>query len=864
MNGKTTRRDFLALTAGTGVGLAIGSRWNSLLADEISKGRLLHKIDCTQELPPDKYFAHGDVKVVESPAGRYREAEGVPLSRFGYRFPIENLDKPHVAVVRYPDDKRRYMCIMDGTCYDLTTGVMTGVAQPINGTMQESRQVFWPRWKDCSIVLTTWSNGEPAAAADISIYELNDLPPLEIPGDPGDGSRREIGIQYEDPCGIGASEGALTLKEWIERVTTYARHTGQNRFVYPVVWYHGPQYPSEREPCDDFNTIVAADRKQYARWTTHPSDWVAEMLEHFGKNGLEMDASLTLLRLGSLLKAMNIDLDAIKAGKETFNNMLANDQVQAGVHDWTLVYNAHTYAGKMAGNDPGPAYGEQPGGPYGTGPMFNPLHPTVQEAIVGVAKEIAERYKGYPAFKGLSFNMWHATILWYASLNSGYDDYTVGLFEKETGVHVPVDATAPDRFSKRHQFLTTPDQCHRWIAWRCEKIHQLAQRIRDVVVAARADLRVTFTLWTETTVRQILGSPDTPAYQLYARKSTVELYRKGGFDVNLYRDEPGIDVDLSFLPARDRDCWGSAGVNESIERSSMFRDHDFLDRPSLDAIASLKRPGVFIFNCWVEAWGEHKWFPCEPGDTQAKTLVDSCGRATEGIFRLNSTYPKDGFWWDSQLRITPAFQGGSHFLEHHAHALAELDALRITAGGLFLDRAHAEQLGPFARAYRALPAQKFQTVGQSTDPVAVRTLVDGGRRYVYLVNRDYYPVRVDLRLANATGKATDLATNQPVDVPAAWQVTLGPYELRSFAVSPETEITGFTAAPPDAIAKQLRDEAEQALASFAKVRATGQAVTGMNDIEERMRAALADGKFASLRRMLTSYSVRKCRALSGT
>ena len=125
--------------------------------------------------------------------------------------------------------------------------------------------------------------------------------------------------------------------------------------------------------------------------------------------------------------------------------------------------------------------------------MFNPLHPVVQEAIVGLAGEIAERYKGSPAFKGLSFNMWHSTILWYGSINSGYDDYSVGLFEKETGIEVPVDAAAPDRFSKRHQFLVGKP-CEDWLAWRCKKIQELNRRIRDVVVAARPDLRVTYTV----------------------------------------------------------------------------------------------------------------------------------------------------------------------------------------------------------------------------------------------------------------------------------------------------------------------------------------------------------------------------------
>jgi hypothetical protein len=208
------------------------------------------------------------------------------------------------------------------------------------------------------------------------------------------------------------------------------------------------------------------------------------------------------------------------------------------------------------------------------------------------------------------------------------------------------------------------------------------------------------------------------------------------------------------------------------------------------------------------------------------------------------------------------FPGGDHFLEHYAHAVAELDALRITAGGLFLDRAHGQQIGPFARAYRALPAQKFQTVGHATDPVAVRTLVHNGRRCFYAVNRDYYPVKVDVAFNAAPKAAEDLATGEKLDLPQQWSLALGPYELRSFAVAPEVEIVRFTATPPESIVRELRRETELALAAFAKLRAAGKSVLGMDDMEKRMRAALADSRVAWLRRALTSYIVRKCRALT--
>jgi len=210
------RREFLT-AGGTALGgLSLATQGLPGLVNEQRRGRLLASFDCTEDHPPERYFSSGNSKVVESAAGRYREAEAKPRARFGYRFPLDHIGKPHLLVVRYPDDKRRSMCIMDGTSYDLSTGVLAGHEQPLSGKMLEIRQVFWPRWSDCSITFMSWGEGEPAAASGFAIYELDDLSTLAVPGDPGDGSRRELGIQYEDPCGTGFSEGATTREQWLE------------------------------------------------------------------------------------------------------------------------------------------------------------------------------------------------------------------------------------------------------------------------------------------------------------------------------------------------------------------------------------------------------------------------------------------------------------------------------------------------------------------------------------------------------------------------------------------------------------------------------------------------------------------------
>ena len=169
----------------------------------------------------------------------------------------------------------------------------------------------------------------------------------------------------------------------------------------------------------------------------------------------------------------------------------------------------------------------------------------------------------------------------------------------------------------------------------------------------------------------------------------------------------------------------------------------------------------------------------------------------------------------------------------------------------------------FARAYRALPAEKFETVGPSTDPVAVRTLLCDGRRYVYLVNRDYYPVSVELQLKGATGTATDLATGTVVDVPAAWKMVLGPYQLRSFSLPSEVAVEGFAATVPGEILKQLTEHAQDALQLIEGLRAVKATVpAGTDELAIGIEAAAREGRLAWLRRALGSYPAKKCKELA--
>ena len=118
---------------------------------------------------------------------------------------------------------------------------------------------------------------------------------------------------------------------------------------------------------------------------------------------------------------------------------------------------------------------------------------------------------------------------------------------KETHIDVPVDPKATDRFAQRFRYLMEKHRTE-WTAWRCAKIRELFGRIRQTLAAIRADLRVVVTLWDETFVFE-LGYP-MESLQFGTRKSLVELYREAGIDVNLYRNEPGLEIDRGMGNSR--------------------------------------------------------------------------------------------------------------------------------------------------------------------------------------------------------------------------------------------------------------------------------------------------------------------------
>lgn len=804
------------------------------------KEEMILTVDCTAAPEPSAYFEIGQTEIVHTAIGSYRRAASQVDSRFGYRFTLENIGKPHLLTVTYPDDARRLFCIQDGTSYDMTTGVITGGDLPLSGEMKTVSLLFFPRFSDASIVFSTYGYPaeEPVAIASFSISLLSDLPEAELSEVCSLPNRRMIGVQYEDPCNVGSSEGAYEFDTWLERHIAVMKASGQNLLTYPLNWYHGPQVPVSTQPHYRLNSITCPDRKIYSRYTLDTPDWVDQLLTRFDEEGLHYIGSLTLLRLGNLMKVQNTDENSIRSGCDTINNILYNGKPQTSVNDWTAPYTPLIIPKWVEAYSTGTrlkeyAYGEKRTTDVAT-PIFNPLHPEVRRQLLDYFAELAEKYAHHPSFRGLSVNLWHGTMLWYGNLLAGYDDTSFALFEEETGIKPPIAKDDPERFEKRYAFVI--ENCKEaFVAWRCRKIRTLILDILAVMRRSRPDLTLGLTVWSETSLMSYLpGKGHLAPYvgagaTLGNRPSNYTLWREAGLDLALFAEDEGITLTVEHNYARDR-----SQASSGPEASNRMLDFSYLDSETIDALRSTRRAGGFHFDCWVELWGNHTKF-VPPEDDPNRAFIESLpDYRAQFLFRENSSYPDDTegkFFYDSQLRICSPYPSPLYFTEQLTMNLALHDALFLTSGGLYLDKTHLKEKCAIAREYRRLPAVPFDDV-PADGPVVVRAHFDGSITHIYAVNREPYSLPVTVTCDDRT------LTEE-----------IAPFMLKVWKIEGEHLPLHASAAVPEEIEGDYARQATDLLTRLPAEHWLG----------HRIEKALHDRAFADLRHLLTCYAAKKAR-----
>jgi hypothetical protein len=668
---------------------------------------LLAEIDCATT-PPD-YFGGGETRVVRKPFGAYRESgevgwlqhmDSTNPSWFAYSFKVPEGQQPYYFEVDYPDDQQRTFCLAvreaSPGAYPTTAGADTGGEYALSNSMQTQGILHWARGTDLRLVCITPTSGYRAAAARIRLYRLPDgLPKLPAPAGRGFGNWYEEGGSMQ---GIYAAPShslagsAVAADRWAQSVA----FMGGDTLIYTMAIYQFGLYPSrynvsfcsESSP-DVVGAIVLASEK-YG-------------LKFFGE--FHPDA-----------RELGWPLNADPAGS----------------------HRAMHRDGRTSNRT--------------SEPKYNPLWPANREWYSGMITEFAERYKDSPAFQGVSLRLmkwFNPGLNNFHSADWGYDDYTVGLFSKETGVAVPeTDAADADRYRQRHAWLKA-HAWQEWLDWRCAKITGLHAEVAGKLRSMRPDL------------------------QLLINGSFGDLdLREAGIDPAALAKIPGVKLIGGC-------SYGRRG--KSVPQNIAIRD-------------GLVGPGELTELC--------------PPDGSGAFLFGAGYFEATGV-----VVPPEQLGFDSETKrgwisgvVNPA---GRNYLERYALALAEADALFLADGGNAYTLGQP-LLREFLEEYRALPELPFTPRKDARDPVAVWSrLIEGAKDspdglYFYAVNREGYPVTVKVAF-DGDGPVRRLATGDEEKLDNnVLTVALPPFGLLTYRAAPSRQIASVTTAPPAAELEKAR------------------------------------------------------------
>lgn len=686
------------------------------------KGAQVAEIDAATRAPD---FDYAGTRVVQGSSGAYRETIPVGLSRpgqprnpdsrgwFAYRIDALTPGKPYLMEVEYPDDASRVFIAAyrdrgaqpPGPArikYALSVGVETGAKWPNSGTMKTMQEVIWPQSSDGRVIILNFNDGERAAIARIRFYELHeqDGPPRPA------GNGRDSIIWYEEGdnfrnlVGLGDASGSLYVP--VDRLTRLTRASGATVFMPTAIVYAYQLYPSR------YNVA----------FNDQARDTVAAFLLSGQRYGLKVIPEI-------YPRADELLWDA--AHQDRVNRR--------------LLLSAEGTTNRIDSR-----------GRRSVPPHFNMLDPDVRAFYVNLVRELAERYRDFPSFAGVSVR----TSAWvngafnnFVSLDWGYNPEIIRQYFNETGVPIPaqINLDADPSEAARHwrQVLLTT-QREKWITWRCTKVAELYRTLSEVVRAARPDLRLVLDL--------SVMSIRTPAPD----KQTL---REAGIDLDLLAAIPGLEiVDARFL-------YGAIVADHGERRA--ITDAAYAANALAATTPEGQRPSVLFGMQYHEL----------PGENWPSVKI--------GLPKLNRNP-----WVSAAVEPPPPYNR-----ERYARIVAENDVFAIGNGGngyVFLGAG----IDDFFSQFNALPRVPFSRIAHDTPPLVGRE--NGQFFYIVNVSSQTVPAVLQFRdkiTLTSLVDGKDLGRNI-----STYCTSMAPFSIQAFKADADRPLASVNLARPKAEQRQ--------------------------------------------------------------
>ena len=738
--------------------------------------KLVETINCADPNDPHPFLdgGAGKSRIVVNRIGKYRATAPTKgeMGWFSYQINFQTLYQPHLIVMEYPDDAERNVLISLTPKRDKpyhwtqsAPGFITGLDFPLTNQMQQLRFIHWPSRSEATITVASLEPECDAAISRIWIYEIvNDLPATKINAS----NERFMGLQIERANLIWNSY-----------------HTGRNHEIFPSIF--GRRYPGfYRDWYVTISNLIkhlkfrgenlyAPGCFQY--WQCH---YKSEVARHYSTP--QTDFFDIMAQMFSYNDIAMVPEFEYQRNANMFYEKVTDEEMRKGAPTIYAVSKEGRQAVRLGDSRAGYA--------------VNAIQPKVQQDILAIVGELADRYRKYPSFKGVFFlihPIWGPVIGgrvdYYLPqvMDWGYGDYTIGKFEKDTKIRIPVDKTDPDRFAKRYDWIMAHAK-EKWIQWRCDQFYQLQLKIRKVLRSDDGDLKLYNAFYMDCAPEWYAQGRQTHAYM-----------REHGQDPEMYKGTPGLYWGRCFFQrARaskrgwNSDSWGT------------YREYSL----SKDAISLYDRESDRLVYIMVH-------------------------------FREPLCYTDNKDWhWQTLKWCNYPIPAHQYSAEAYTRVLADSDPDTIIYGlcdaTIFLG--HAQNIRRFNRAFLTLPRGKFTALtGNGLDRnMAVRELKSNQGHYFYVANLGWWSTQVRIALSGEGNRIIlkDLIEDKSLTLKGrTLELNLEPYQVRTFKVmSSGIRIQSATATVPKDVVNLIEQKVAQA-------KAIAPTVEEMTTIEDRDKLA---------------------------
>ena len=628
----------------------------------------------------------------------------------------------------YPDDKKRNFTIslVDEAVnpYALDSGIITGGKLPLSNKIQTTQLYFYARTNNPRLLFLNWHSNQKIAISQIRVYKISSKLPALLTQK----SERQFGSYFEEPLRFTTYFGALPkssewgeIKKTADRWAEWSQFIGTNVWVQSIANYQSMMWPSLVLPGyipseeDNFGLIGSSSLKDPMQ-----KDLIRLLLLTAEKNNISFIGELAMPMSGFIKQALDIRFGG--------NGDISRNSTET---PWLTVSDRGTI-----------------GSDSGFDPYFNPIHPKVQQWVTDLITELANRYKDSSAFSGLairlmswSFSSWQA----FPSIHWGYEDYTINLFVKETGIQIPA-STGTDRFKQRYEWLTK-NHYNEWVNWRCNKIKNFYVKLSNILQTARPDLKLYIDAFGPDYSTADWGQNGGWSQRAVKINTLGWSYviKEAGIDPAMFKSLPNIVLNNSFTYQPGVKATGNTAIQQENVEWQEVND------PAA-VLATTKSNGdgeenaVQFINNYME-YG----FPVK-NIGYSKLLRNS----SDKLYIAGTLYPSDKL-----------------IVSRYINAMADGNITFMSDGGLGYILGQPTQMQPFLKEYLSLPKIGMKKLIGTGNPVALWYGKKSTENYYYLVNRSDKTVNIKITFTNGSS-SIQLTSNAAIDTN---NISLAPYSL---------------------------------------------------------------------------------------